>query len=165
MTSEIRSGGDGNREATASLPALPQNLLNPVTGEILPATAENATHVLAALRDLAARVNDAKALCRELIAEESRRQGTKTLRFGGMVAEVKGGSEVVWDISGLLEGLREKGCPEDRLEALVTATIEYKVNQQVARQLAAANPDYEAAIEAAKERVPAPIYVSVKGER
>jgi hypothetical protein len=100
-----------------------------------------------------------------VLIEESRRVGAKTLRYGNVEAVVSGGSEVVWDIGRLFEGLRAAGCPDERLEVLVTATVEYKVNQAVAKQLAAANPDYAAAIEAARDRQPAPTRVTVKEGR
>jgi hypothetical protein len=147
---------------TENLPALPEEVMNLRTGELLPATPENAAVVLDDLRRLRQLINEASALCRDILAEESRRQGTKTLHLGELTAEVHGGSEVVWDIETLEAELLKAGCPQERMDALISETVEYKVNNTVARQLAAANPDYASAIEAAKERVPAPIRVSVR---
>lgn len=150
---------------TDSLPAAVEGerwLLNPASGETLPATPENAAAVLAVLRDLRYRLSDAIRACESVLADESARQGTKTLHVGGFTASVSGGSELVWDIEALRVGLAKAGCPEERIDALIVATTEYKVNQSVARQLAAANPQYAAAVEAAKGRVEKPVRVSVK---
>lgn len=145
-----------------NLPAVVSSLLNPASGELLPATPENAALVLAALRDLRQRINDAVADCQDVLVAESQRVGTKTLHIGGLVATVTGGSETLWDVERLREGLRSAGCPEERLDALITAHVEYKVNQSVARQLSSANPKYATAIEVAKTRVEKSLRVSVK---
>lgn len=144
---------------------MPTELLNPATGEVLPATPENAAVVLARVRDMRYRLLDAVKACEAVLIEESRRQGTKTLTISGLTASISGGSTVTWDVELLEKGLRAVGCPEERIADLVTETIEYKVNNTVARQLAAANPIYAEAIEAAKTRAESPVRVYVKGDK
>lgn len=137
-------------------------LVHPGTGEVLPATPENAAKLLRSLRELRQRALDAAKDCERVIAEESSRQGKKTLRLGDVAVELYGGSEVVWDVEKLRASLRRLGCPEERILELVRETIEYKIDNTVARQLAAANPKYAKAIEAAKTRHSKPLSVRIK---
>lgn len=140
----------------------PAEIVNPASGEILPATPDNAVEALASLRELRYRIGDAIRGCEAILADESARVGSKTLHIGGYTASVSGGSELVWDVEQLRAGLAAAECPEGRIDELIVATVEYRVNQSVARQLASANPKYAAVIEAAKSRVVKPTRVSVK---
>lgn len=167
MNDPAERGRERGDATASSLPALQERniLLNPETGEILPATAENAAVVLQALRRTEDRIKDAKRYCTDILVMESKRQGTKTMHMpDGSIATIHGGSEVVWDVEKLQDALVEAGLPEDRLEDLISTTVEFKINNSVARQLAAANPAYAEAIEAAKQRVPAPERASVRGK-
>lgn len=148
--------------SSALVPSTPTDLLNPATGEIVPATPANAAELAAALRELRVKISGAIKDCEAVLVDESARVGSKTLRLGGLTARVTGGSEIVWDVEKLRKSLARAGCPEERLLELIVETVEYKVNQTVARQLAAANPKYAKAIDGAKTRHETPTRVSVK---
>lgn len=134
---------------------------NPTTGELVPASdVEGVAAALVALRDFKRRVLDAIHVAEGVVIEESRRLGTKTLRLGGTTAKVSGGPETQWDVELLRSGLEEAGCPPERMADLIRTNVEYKVSAAVAKQLAAANPEYAAAVEAAKTTIDKPFRVS-----
>ncbi len=139
-----------------------QELVNVETGERLPATVANAAAVLQAARSMKERINDVVASATLYLVSESARRGTKTLNVGDVSVVLTGGASVSYDAEDLMEALRIAGCPEDRIEQAVVATVSYKVNRAVLRQLAAANPDYQAAIELAEVPVETPWRASVK---
>ncbi len=147
---------------TSTEVALPDELLNPISGELVPVRDLPAVAIsLTDLRDLKAQVQDAISAFSEAVIQESRRQGTKTLNVGDVTLKVSADSEVVWDVEFLTDALRAAGLPEERIDELVTMTVTYTVNGSVARQLAGASPEYAEVIEAAKRRVPKKVYVSV----
>jgi hypothetical protein len=134
----------------------------PQTGEVLDLT--DAPAVGRALRDvrrLKQQLDEARRILEDALVEESRRVGTKTLHLGSVLAIVYGGEKVEWDVEELWK-LRDAGLPEERLTALIKTEVTYKVDAAVARQIAAANPDYRAIIERARLVVPASWRVSVK---
>lgn len=142
--------------------AVPDELVNPLTGELVPSSDLPAVALtLEALREHRQRVSDAIGAFTEAVVAESRRQGTKTLTAGGVRLEVSADSEVQWDMTELAR-LVDIGLPPDRYGELVTEIVTYKVDGTVARQLAGSNPEYARIIEAAKGRVPKRAYVSVK---
>ena len=116
------------------------------------------------VRTLEGQLREAKTLLTEAISAECTRVGKKTLDLGDLRAELKTGSETVWDIE-TLEQLRTLGLPEDRYDELVTVEISYKVNSAVAKQLAGANEQYAAVIEAARTQIEKPSYVSLRAQR
>ncbi len=140
---------------------LPTELVDVRTGELLPATPQNAIDLLAAAREMRGRILSLVKDCEAILLEESRRQGTKTLRLGDTTATVTGGSDLEWDLETLLE-LRDLGLPEDRYDELVVARVEFKVDARVAKQLEASNEAYAAVIDRARTRVERPFRVSVK---
>ena len=137
-------------------------VLVPYSGEIVNlGDPPECLRLLAEIRDLEGKLRDVKGALTEALSQEFSRQGTKTLAIDGVKAELRGGTEIVWDIE-ILERLRDLGLPEERMDELVKAEVTYRVNTAVAKQLAAANPDYAAVIERAKTLIPKAQYVSIK---
>lgn len=118
--------------------------------------------LLAEIRELEGKLRDVKGALTEALGHEFSRQGTKTIEMNGVKAVLGPDSEIVWDVE-VLEELRELGLPEERMNALVTTEVTYKVNANVAKQLAGANQAYGEVIERAKSRIPKTPYVSIRG--
>ena len=108
-------------------------------------------------------MDELRTLLEGVLRLEAQKQGTKTLHLGSLDAVVSGGSRREYDAELLVELLRDAGLPEERIADAVVETVSYRVNQLVLKQLAAANPNYAAAIELAETTVEAPWRVSVKG--
>jgi hypothetical protein len=142
--------------------AAPRQLLDVGSGELLPATTTNAAAVLVAAREMKDKIQDVIRDAEAFLAEESRIQGTKTLRAGAYTLSLTGGSTTRYDPVTLREALQMAGCPEERIDACIVAKIEYTVNRSVLRQLVGANPDYAAAADLAKESIETPMRASVK---
>jgi hypothetical protein len=140
---------------------VPENILDVRTGELLPATPNNAVELLFAAREMRAKMMGLIKDCEAVLLDESRRQGTKTLHLPGGTAEITGGHALEWDLGTLLD-LLELGLPEERYNDLVVATTTYKVDARVAKQLEAANPAYAEVIGRARSTVEKPWRVSVK---
>lgn len=138
-------------------------LLDVLSGELLPATVENAGRVIQAARSMKQRINDVVADATAWLAEESARQGTRTLHTPGVTLTLSGGTTEEYDPLELQNALWDAGCPNERVDEAVVATVTYKVNRSVLRQLAGANPDYRAAIESAKRMVEKPMRATIKG--
>lgn len=137
-------------------------LVVPYTGEVIDLEdAEGCLRILTEIRELESRLREAKAQLTEALSQEFVRQGTKTLELNGIKAELRGGSEILWDIE-ILEELRDLGLPEERMDALITAEITHKVNANVAKQLASANEAYKAVVDRARKTVPKSSYIAVK---
>ncbi len=146
---------------TSTEVALPDELLNPISGELVPVRDTAAVaHTLQDLRELKNTVQEAISAFSEAVIQESRRQGTKTLNVGDVTLKVSSDHEVTWDIE-ILQLLLDEGLPPERYAELVTEILEYKVNASVARQLAGASPEYAEIINAAKGSQPKRQYVSV----
>jgi hypothetical protein len=117
--------------------------------------------VLDEIREHESALREVKRVLTGALVEESRRQGSKTLRLDYMEAEVTGGERVEYDPEVLLE-LRDAGLPEDRFDALVRAEVTYKVSAAEAKRIAASNPVYARVVERARRVVEVPFRVSVK---
>lgn len=136
----------------------------PLTGELIdlddPA---QVAYGLEQVRETKRILEAMRATLEELLVEESRRQGTKTLQLeNGLTARVEGGTRIEWDDpQQLAHELKEAGLPQERLTEAVYPVVEWKVVWKVVDRLARANPDYRAAIERQLRRVPAPFRVSV----
>lgn len=145
-------------------PAPPPELLQPFTGEVIPAgDVPKLAEALDQLRDLKHRLNLATQQFTDALVAESRRQGTKTLTAAGWEIKLSADSTVEWDVSVLTE-LLDAGLPQDRYDQLVTAVVTYKVDGRIVRQLEAASPEYKAIIERARTRVPKRVYATVQGQ-
>lgn len=123
------------------------------TGEVLPATIDNAHRVLTIIREVSAQMRLVRNAATDFIAEESKRQGTKTLHSPAGDVVLTGGPTIDYDPEALMDALRAADCPENRIEECVVATITYKVNRSILNQLVKANPDYKAAAELAEREI------------
>lgn len=118
---------------------------------------------LDALRGFEEQIKEAKAVLTDAILEESRRLGAKTIYVDGVGrVEVRGGTQTLYDAQALEEALRELGCPEERIRDAIKEEVTYKVDGRVVKQLAAANEEYAAAVESAREEVERASYVQIK---
>lgn len=140
---------------------VPDQLLDVRTGELVEATPAKAAELIVAARDMRGRLLDLVKDCEAVLLDESRKQGTKTLKFAGETATITGGQELIWNLDILLQ-LRDRGLPEDRYNELVVATVTYKVNAAIAKQLEAANPAYAEVIGMARSYEPKPWRVAVR---
>lgn len=142
--------------------ALPDELLNPFTGELV-STGDLArvAATLDDLREIRQKLNDAVAVFTEAVIAESRRVGSKTLTAGAVKLELSADSTIEWDVEELLK-LRDLGLPEARYDELVQQTVSFKVNGSVARQLEGASEEYASIIQRARVRVPRRQYVSTR---
>jgi hypothetical protein len=140
---------------------LPDNLLDVRTGELVPATAENAAHLLYAAREMRAKMLSLVKDCEAVLIAQSRVEGSKTLHINDVTAEITGGTALEWDL-GVLTDLLEAGLPQDRYDQLVVASVTYKVDARVAKQLESANPAYAEIIARARNTVEKPWRVSIK---
>jgi hypothetical protein len=135
----------------------------PLTGVVVDLTEPH--EVVQALEDIRAvkiELENVRRLFEGALILESKHQGTKTLHLGNLDAVISGGPTSQFDTELLQEGLRAAGLPEDRLAKAVEQTVSYKPKQLVLKQLAGANPDYAAAIDAARTIVETALRVTVK---
>ena len=147
-------------------PAAPTgNLLDVRTGELLEPTTQNAIRALVAARDMKQRINDVVYDATQWLVEESARLGTKTLHDEQETVTLTGGKSVDYDPAELRDALTVVGCPASRIDDAVKVEVTYKVDRRVLRQLAAANPEYKRAIEAAEIEVGRPYRATVKLRR
>jgi hypothetical protein len=143
-------------------------LVMPLTGEVLDLRKpSNVARGLEQVRETKRQLDELRLLFEALLRIEAARLGSKTLHVGdGLTATVTGGEKTEWDIPVLNNELRAAGLPQERLEELITITVDYKVDARVAKQLAGANPEYAAIIARAKRTGPAAwrVYVKREGE-
>lgn len=133
---------------------VPVELVDVRTGEALAPTVENAAIVLDAAREAKRRLDSIIEAATAVALEASRARGVKTFHVeDGIDLVVSGGPTVDYDPLTLAQLLREAGCPEDRIDAVVKAEVTYKVDRSVLRQLVGANEDYRAAADLAKRPV------------
>lgn len=140
-------------------------LLNPQTGEVLPATVDNAGAVLIAARGIEENLKDLKAEATSFLVAEAERLGKKTLHAEGVTVKVSGGETSEYDAQILEDLLRSAGCPEERIREVVKEEITYTVDKRVLKQLTGANRDYAAAAELARRVVEKPYRASVETRR
>jgi len=137
------------------------NSIVPYSGEIVNLDDPQAClKLLVEIRELEEKLRELKDDLTDALKYEFTRQGKKTLEMQGIKATLGADSEIVWDV-GILDELRSAGLPEERMDELVTAEVGYRVNANVAKQLAM-NPLYAEVIERAKSRVPKKPYVGAK---
>ena len=145
------------------LDRLANELVIPMTGEVVPL--DQPDQVAVALDDVRRYKRDldqVRIVLEDALRFESERAGTRTLHLTGMDAVVTGGERVEYDAEELARELSAAGLPPERLGELIVATVSYRVDQRVARSVAASNPRYAAALERCRRVVPAPWRVSIK---
>ena len=142
---------------------MPEELVVPGTGELVDLSNEiDCIHALAAVRDWELQLREAKAALTSAIIERARLLGTQTINLpDGRKAEVRGGSETVYDAQEIEANLRALGMPEERIREIVVEEISYKVSAREAKRAASANPEYESVIENAKQVVEKQAYISI----
>jgi hypothetical protein len=138
----------------------------PLTGELVQLDQPRQVALaLETVRELKRRLDDARAALEDVLRLESERAGSRTLHLGNLDAVVSGGEKVDYDHVELATQLRAAGLPEPRLAELIVETVSYRVDQRVARSVAAANPDYAAALDRCRRVLPAPWRVTIKKGR
>ncbi len=140
----------------------PTELVLVTTGERLPATPENAATVLAAAREMKARIDGIIRTTEAWLAAESRRQGTKTFHTEAGTVTLSGGPTVDYRPAELKIQLFAAGMPKDRIDEIVVTEISYKVDRVKLRQATGANPAYKEAAERASVTTEKPLRASVK---
>lgn len=148
---------------SGELEPLTASVVVPFTGEIVElAEPDRVALALETVRRLKRELDDARAVLEDALRYESERAGSRTLHLGELTAVVTGGEKVEYDAEQVLAQLRDAGLPEDRLNELVGVRVEYRVDQRVARSVAASNPTYAAALDRCRRVVPAPWRVQIK---
>lgn len=138
-------------------------LVHPGTGELVqPDEIDKIAEALDYCKMAKQRWQDAIDAFSAALIEHSKIVGAKTFHAGSTTVTVSPDKELSWDIDYLDTALSEAGLPEDRIRALITTTVSYKVNAAVANQIAASNPEYAEIIAKAKTYTPKRQYVSVK---
>lgn len=136
------------------------------TAIVLPASGvvvdlDNEREVAIACRDIKpvmAEFRRVDRLLREAMARHKHLRGAGTFFIEGIgKVEVKGDKETDYNPKIVEAELKAVGCPEAVIREIVVQVIDYKVDGVRAKQAAAANPEYAAAIEkgrTVKERLP-----------
>lgn len=140
-----------------------EELVVPGVGELVDLSNEvECVQALVAVRNFEQQLREAKAELTRAIVERASLLGTQTLTLpDGSKAVIKGGAETVYDAHEIEEGLRALGMPEERIREIIVEEISYKVSAKEAKRASAANEQYEAVIENAKETVDKPRYVTI----
>lgn len=135
----------------------------PLIGELVDLDQPNQVALaLDAIRDAKRTLDEARQILEQELVDEARRQGTKTLHLHKLDAVITGGHRTEYDAHKLQILLRELGLPETRIAEAVVEIISYKPDGRVLKQLAGANPDYAAAIDACRTTIEVPWRVSIK---
>lgn len=140
-----------------------EDLVLPHSGEVISLQDAGAVaNALADIRRIEALMRDTKAILSGALVAESQRQGSKTLHLPGVTAEIRGGTDVVWDIEALVHGLETAGLPDERLNEAVRQEVTLVPNGRELTRIGKANPVYAAAIDAAKSIVEKQPYVVLR---
>jgi hypothetical protein len=117
------------------------------------------------LRNLEARIKEAKAVLVDAIAQYAEQAGAgKTLNLpGGIRATLKADRKVLWDAQQLEQDLRDAGMSEERIREIVVEEVSWTVAAAEARKAASVNPAYAHAVAEARKEIPQ--RPSVKVER
>jgi hypothetical protein len=140
------------------------SIVVPLTGQVVDLTRPvEVAGALHDVREVKRQLDELRVLLEGVLRLEAQKQGSKTLHLGAFDAVVSGGVRAEYDAEKLEAGLLTAGLPAERFAEAVSLVVSYKVDQRVLKQLAAANPAYAAAIDAARTYVETPWRVTVKG--
>ena len=114
-----------------------------------------------AIRDLEWQLRAAKQELTRALVHASQQAGSKTLRYEGVEAVVKGGTATEYDADSVYLDLLAAGMSEERAGEIVVETVTRKVSAAEAKRAAAANPAYAEAISRHTRVVETPFTVSV----
>ena len=148
----------------------PVPVITPETALVAPHTGElinledpvSCARILEEIRNYERDLQEAKRLVTQALVEESRRQGSKTLRLDYMEVKVSGGEYTTYDPEVLEEGLRAAGLPEERIQDVVRQEVVTKVDGREAKRVAANNPAYAQVVDQARSVVESPWRVDIK---
>jgi hypothetical protein len=116
-----------------------------------------------ACRRLETHLAEARRVLAEAVAARAAVLGTKTILLpGARKAEVRGGTQLVYDANELERRLRLAGMPEDRLREIVREEVTHTVRAVEAKRAAGANPEYARALEAATTEVQRPHSITIR---
>ena len=114
-----------------------------------------------AIRDLEWQLRAAKQELTRALVHQSQQAGSKTLRYEGVEAVVKGGTSTDYDADAIYLDLLAAGMSEERAGEIVVETVSRKVSVAEAKRAAAANPAYAEAISRHARVMDTPFTVSV----
>lgn len=114
-----------------------------------------------AIRDLEWQLRMAKQELTRALVHQSQQAGSKTLRYEGVEATVKGGSATEYDADAIYLDLLAAGMSEERAGEVVVETVTRKVSAAEAKRVSAANPAYKDVIDRHTRVVDTPYSVSV----
>lgn len=136
-------------------------LLDPRTGELVPAVPDALANWIASTMDYIRAAYRAMDEGKRLLAEEAQRRGTGTLNLDGVTVTVTPPA-YVWDVEALDWGLRNAGCPEETINEVIRQTVSWTVDARRADRLARANEAYAEVVERCRHRKDEAPKVSVK---
>jgi hypothetical protein len=114
-----------------------------------------------AIRDLEWQLRAAKTELTRALVHASQQAGSKTLRYEGVEAVVKGGTSTEYDSEAIYVDLLAAGMSEQRAGEIVVETVSRKVSAREADRAAKANPAYAEAISRHTRVVDTPYSVTV----
>jgi hypothetical protein len=142
--------------------AIPEELPNPITGELVRTNDLAAIgRTLQQIRDKKRELDDFVAVFTNAAYELAAQQGQRTFHLGQMTVEIGAETQTDWDVELLSRELGLAGLPQQRLDQLITATVSYKVNANIAKQIAGSSKRYADIIERAKLTIPKRRYAGV----
>ena len=125
------------------------------TGEIVNlADPASCAIALARANELMSLMAEIKGSVIEAFVEHAKRLGRNDIPLGdGTSVKVTKTYDLQWDHHALEEALRAAGMPEERIGEIIVEEVSYKVKAIEANKAATANPEYAAAVEAARTKV------------
>lgn len=155
---DLDEGMEYDEPETSTAIAVPPERLpvpNPVSGELVDPS--NLAGLAVALEDLREHKRNVDAWIRratDYFVEQTKVEGTKTLRYGGREVVVSTPDEFVVQWESLRGALLEVGLPLARVDALTKPKTVYTLDRAVEKQLRGANPQYAEILDHWITRIP-----------